>query len=84
VRTVRLLFVSVRRLTGPVGVHDPQAYVHRWTLSQHLWGADSAFEFARVWKEKPHFVIKNYSFEHFLECGRGEDVDEFAKVLLSV
>ncbi|RYP50608.1 hypothetical protein DL768_003890 [Monosporascus sp. mg162] len=26
----------------------------------------------------------NYSFEHFLEYGRGEDVDEFAEILLSV
>jgi len=63
---------------------DPWAYVHRWTLSRHLWEADSSFEFARTWKEKPHFVIANYSFEHFLKYGRGEDVDEFAEILLSV
>ncbi|KAK5316239.1 hypothetical protein LTR70_006407 [Exophiala xenobiotica] len=62
----------------------PWAYAHRWTLSRHLWEADSSFEFASTWKEKPHFVITNYSFEHFLECGRGEDVDEFAQLLLSV
>lgn len=59
-------------------------YVHRWTLSRHLWEADSSLEFACIWKEKPHFVITNYSFEPFLECGRGEDVDEFAEILLKV
>jgi len=37
-----------------------------------------------MWQNKPHFIIKNYSFENFLECGRGEDVDEFAEILLSV
>ncbi|RYP82956.1 hypothetical protein DL770_005469 [Monosporascus sp. CRB-9-2] len=36
----------------------------------------------REWE--PHFIIRNYSFEHFLEYGRGEDVDEFAEILLSV
>lgn len=56
----------------------------RWTLSKHLWDADSAYAFARAWKEKPHFIITNYSFDHFLKNGRGEDVDEFAEILLSV
>jgi hypothetical protein len=63
---------------------DPWAYIHRWTLSRHLWEADSSFKFARMWKEKPHFIIANYSFEHFLKYGRGEDVDEFAEILLSM
>lgn len=60
------------------------AYSHRWTLSKHLWEADSPFEFNRKWKEKPHFVITNYTFEHFLQYGRGEDVDEFAQILLTM
>ena len=68
----------------PADDQGPWAYAHRWTLSRHLWEADSSFEFARTWNEKPHFVITNYSFEHFLEYGRGVDVDEFAEILLSV
>jgi len=36
-----------------------------------------------MWKEKPHFIINNYSFEHFLKYGRGDDVDEFAEIMLS-
>ena len=40
--------------------------------------------FERMWKEKFHHIINNYSFEKFLDHGRGEDVDEFAEILLSV
>ncbi|KAJ9622247.1 hypothetical protein H2204_011595 [Knufia peltigerae] len=63
------------------GVWD---YTHRWTLSRHLWEAKSSFEFERAWKEKPHFIITNYAFNHFLQNGRGDDVDELAEILLSV
>jgi hypothetical protein len=63
---------------------DPWRFIHRWTLSRWLWEASSSSEFQQAWKEKPQFFITNYSFEHFLKCGRGEDVDEFAEILLSV
>ncbi|TPX08403.1 uncharacterized protein E0L32_010133 [Thyridium curvatum] len=55
-----------------------------WTLSRHLWEADSTYEFQRMWREKPPFIINNFSFDEFLKHGRGEDVDEFAEILLSV
>jgi hypothetical protein len=57
-------------------------YTHRWTLGHSLWEADSPSKFSRLWKESSHFIITNYSFENFLEHGRGEDVDEFAEILL--
>lgn len=60
------------------------AHAHRWTLSRHLWEADSSFEFARMWREKPQFVITNYKFEDFLQYGRGEDVDELGEIFLTV
>ncbi|KAI0140705.1 hypothetical protein BJ166DRAFT_108787 [Pestalotiopsis sp. NC0098] len=63
---------------------DPWSYMHRWTLSRHLWEAKSPAEFRRAWAEKPHFVMENHSFQRFLEQGRGADVDEFAAILLSV
>lgn len=63
---------------------NPWAYTHRWTLSRHLWEADTSFSFFRMWKEKPHYVINNYAFDDFLKYGRGDDVDEFAEILLSV
>jgi len=68
---------------APEGEHDPWAFVHRWTLSRHLWEADSSFEFARRWREEPHFVIKNYAFQKFLEYGRADDVDDFSRILLT-
>ena len=71
---------NIKRADGEL---DPWAYVHRWTLSRHLWEADSSSDFARIWKEKPRFIIKNYAFERFLQHGRGEDVDEFGKIILS-
>ena len=37
-----------------------------------------------MWKEKPHYVINNYALDEFLKYGRGDDVDEFAEILLSV
>lgn len=55
---------------------------HRWTMSRHLWEAKSKVEFARNWREKPHFVGTNYTLEHFLEYGRGDDVDEFGEIVL--
>ena len=80
-----LLFLcSGSELTEKADDPGPWAYVHRWTLSRHLWEANSSFIFDRMWKEKPHYIINNYSFEKFLDYGRGEDVDEFAEILLSV
>lgn len=76
------LYSMMNKTRRPDGEFDPWAYVHRWTLSRHLWEADSPFEFARCWKEEPQFIIKNYSFQHFLQYGRGTDVDDFAKLLM--
>lgn len=58
-------------------------YSHRWTLSGHLWNADSASEFARLWREKPRFIITSYAFDDFLKFGSGDDIDDFAAILLS-
>jgi hypothetical protein len=60
------------------------AYTHRWTLGRSLWEASSSSEFQRAWRESSHFVIANYSFDRFFENGKGEDVDEFAEILLSL
>lgn len=60
------------------------AYTHRWTLSRSLWEASSSYEFQRLWKETPQFIVSNYSFEAFLKHGRAEDVDDFAEILMTV
>ncbi|KAH7024799.1 uncharacterized protein B0I36DRAFT_332050 [Microdochium trichocladiopsis] len=66
---------------GPMGIW---AYEHRWTLSRHLWDAPGSFEFCKAWNEKPFFYISGFGFREFLECGRPDDVDSFARILLTV
>ncbi|KAI0600888.1 hypothetical protein F4775DRAFT_582465 [Biscogniauxia sp. FL1348] len=60
------------------------AYVHRWTLSSHLWDASSSFDFFRAWKEKPMWVISAFKFEDFLKSGVGDDIDEFSLYFLTM
>ncbi|KAJ1322948.1 RNA polymerase II-specific transcription factor-like protein [Microdochium nivale] len=57
---------------------------HRWTLSRHLWEAADSFEFFRAWREKPFFVISSFDFAGFLETGKPGDVDDFARILMTL
>ncbi|OTA97924.1 hypothetical protein M434DRAFT_26321 [Hypoxylon sp. CO27-5] len=59
-------------------------FVHRWTLSRHLWTATSSFDFFRAWKEKPMWIIPAFYFDEFLRTGKGDDVDDFALVFLTL
>jgi hypothetical protein len=36
-----------------------------------------------MWMEKPQFIITTYTFDDFLKRGSGDDIDEFASLLLS-
>ncbi|KAI1310717.1 hypothetical protein F5Y03DRAFT_26402 [Xylaria venustula] len=63
---------------------NPWGCVHRWTLGRSLWEASSSTEFQRAWKESSHFVISNFMLEHFIENGKGEDVDDFAEMFLNM
>jgi hypothetical protein len=58
------------------------AYPQRWTISKQLWEAPSSFDFFRAWRDKPHHVINQFEFEEFLVVGKGEDVDDFARVFM--
>ncbi|KAJ6032723.1 hypothetical protein N7540_003455 [Penicillium herquei] len=55
---------------------------HSWYLSAHLWNAQSAFDFAVAWAEKPHFVVHNLDFSWALTTAQPEDLDSFGKMLL--
>lgn len=79
-----LSFYQMMKDPKQTGQFNLCSAVHRWTLSRHLWEADSEFEFARRWRDKPHFVIKNFQFQEFLKCGRADDVDSFATLFLGV
>ena len=66
----------------PDGI-DVWSLLHRWTLSRHLWEADSSVSFERARVEKPCYSITNYMFDDFLLLGNAEDVDEFAEILIN-
>ncbi|TRX95523.1 hypothetical protein FHL15_003481 [Xylaria flabelliformis] len=88
-RTILMAYavIGLYELLKDPGFIDPDsawAYAHRWTLGRSLWDACSSAEFQRAWKDSPHFIIANFAFENFLENGKGEDVDEFAEILLNV
>jgi hypothetical protein len=55
---------------------------HSWYLSSHLWSAQSAFDFAVAWAEKPHYVVGNLDFSWVLTSAQPEDLDIFGKMLL--
>ncbi|KXJ86537.1 hypothetical protein Micbo1qcDRAFT_219106 [Microdochium bolleyi] len=60
------------------------ASVHRWTLSRHLWEAGDSYEFYKAWREKPSFVVESFDFAMFLETGKPDDVDSFARILMTM
>lgn len=57
--------------------------IHPWTLSKQLWQAPSSYEFFREWNKKKHYMMSNVFFEDFIKEGSGDQVDEFAFVLLT-
>ncbi|KAK9775011.1 putative Aldo-keto reductase [Seiridium cardinale] len=60
------------------------ATIHRWTLSSHLWNATDSYSFFDAWKSKPFFVISGFALDHFFESGRDADVDDFARIFLTM
>jgi hypothetical protein len=69
---------------GSIEDMGPWASVHLWTLSRHLWEAPSSFDFFHIYREKPHYTISNVFFDDFLKEGKGDDVDDFGRILLVV
>ncbi|KAK6072186.1 hypothetical protein SCUP515_07518 [Seiridium cupressi] len=60
------------------------ATIHRWTLSSHLWNATDSYGFFEAWKSKPFFIISGFALEHFFNSGRDTDVDDFARIILTM
>ncbi|KAI0117334.1 hypothetical protein F4814DRAFT_284026 [Daldinia grandis] len=90
VRRTYMICAALAQLWGlikgrrvPTDLGDWQ-YVHRWTLSRHLWTATSPLEFHRAWKEKPMWIISAFHFDEFLRTGKGDDVDDFALAFLTL
>lgn len=55
---------------------------HAWYMSAHLWNAQSAFDFAVAWAERPHFVVYNLDFSSAFLDARPGDIDLFGRMLL--
>ncbi|KAI0175574.1 hypothetical protein GGR52DRAFT_318804 [Hypoxylon sp. FL1284] len=70
-----------RRCAADMGIWR---YVHRWTLSKHLWDAPDPVDFFTAWSEKPIWIISSFDLEDLLRSGTRDDADEFALVFLTM
>ncbi|OTB07605.1 hypothetical protein M426DRAFT_19937 [Hypoxylon sp. CI-4A] len=59
-------------------------FIHRWTLSRHLWAATNPLDFYKAWKEKPMWIVSATCCDQFLQTGRGDDADDFSLVFLTM
>lgn len=55
---------------------------NRVTLSAALWEAKSPLEFAIVWNEKNHYLVKELDFSELLRSANADDVDIFGRMLM--
>ncbi|KAF5018424.1 hypothetical protein F66182_9598 [Fusarium sp. NRRL 66182] len=56
---------------------------HSWTLSAHLWNADTPLSFAEAWKDKKHYVVTNSVFSDVFLEAKADDIDSFGKIMIS-
>ena len=54
----------------------------RVTISARLWKASSAFDFAVVWNEKKHVLVKDCDLTQVLEGAQLDDLDVFERMML--
>lgn len=86
-RTLLVIFQLValcRLLCGQKG--DCSTYCrigNRVSFSALLWKAKSAFDFAVVWNEKPHHLVKELDFTDLLKTVRPEEIDTFGRMMLA-
>ncbi|KAM0525605.1 hypothetical protein ACHAPE_000313 [Trichoderma viride] len=86
-----LLFVffflqAYRVLTGSQGLNSCDGRLglcHFWTVSEHLWQAETALEFRDAWQQKNHFLVVDGQVAVVLSEAKAGDVDVFGKMLIS-
>ncbi|KAK9368231.1 transcription factor gsfR2 [Lipomyces kononenkoae] len=80
-------FLQMYRLLSenkPVRCGECKLYVYpSWTLSAHLWNAQSALDFAIAWTDKKHFVVTKKNFSEVLREANGDDLETFGKMQLT-
>lgn len=57
---------------------------HRWTFSKALWDAQSSSEFFLKWREKPMCIIHSFYVQVIAKVARPTDIDEFARIFLTM
>ena len=50
--------------------------------SGHLWKANSAFDFAKLWNDRDLLVVEDVKIETLLLKAQPEDVDTFGKMMI--
>ncbi|UKZ67457.1 uncharacterized protein TrAtP1_008616 [Trichoderma atroviride] len=56
---------------------------HFWTVSEHLWQAETALEFRDAWQQENHFLVIDGQVAVVLSEAKAGDVDVFGKMLIS-
>jgi hypothetical protein len=78
---ISLCTLLSERMSAYACQHE-RAIGNRVTFSAHLWSAQSAFDFAVAWNEKPHYLIKDLDMNDLLKNARVDDIDLFGRVIL--
>lgn len=74
---------ACRVMTGDItSCSHELAAGNRVTISAALWNAKSSFEFAKVWNEKNHFLVKDLDFEEVLQDANADDLDVFGRMIM--
>ncbi|KAJ0312039.1 uncharacterized protein N0V96_004108 [Colletotrichum fioriniae] len=89
-RTVLMgyVFTSMYQMLKSAGDFDPDLapwlIPHRWTFSKHLWDAQSSPTFFTAWREKPMFLVNSFFVQGVAKIMRPADVDDFARMFLTM
>ena len=79
------MYEVLKGLAVPAQPTDgPWARMHRWTISRHLWGAETSTGFYNAWRQHPQFIVEGFTMLEISKALRPEDVDEFARILLTL
>jgi hypothetical protein len=54
----------------------------RLTISAQLWNAKTAFDYAIVWNNQRHFIVKELDFTEVMRNAIPEDIDTLGKMLM--
>ncbi|KAK9234604.1 hypothetical protein V1525DRAFT_435460 [Lipomyces kononenkoae] len=80
-------FLQMHRLlieNKPVRCDGCKLYVcPSWTVSAHLWKAQSVLDFAIAWRDKKHFVVTKKNFSEVLREANSDDLETFGKIMLT-